>query len=151
MTKIKNWLREKLILFLGIEELLKIFDKHIDHNHEMFEELYTKIADVKEDTIKNTSVILNIGQEVSHLQNSISTLENTVKNVVSIGVDQHPQGSEQSWAVICIEGNYNVVKFVDLKGQPTKDILNFLKQFEVSRRVIDSPYYKMFDQELLKI
>lgn len=76
----------------------------------------------------------------------IDILHNTIRNVVSVGADvYHDRGSERSWAVICIEGNYNVVKFIDLHGADYREILNYLKRYEGSRMVVDAPRYLMFE------
>ncbi|MGM1044720.1 MAG: hypothetical protein ACQEXX_01100 [Bacillota bacterium] len=73
-------------------------------------------------------------------QTKIQSIHNTLSNVVSVGADVYPNRySNSSWAVVCIEGNYNVVKFIDLSNKDARDILNVLKSFEASRRVYDTP------------
>jgi hypothetical protein len=138
MNKLKNWLRFKLVEFLGIDRLTNILDKHIDNNDNTFREL--------------RYLIKNLNNDVSHFQESVNILHKTVENVVSIGVDADviPNDKSHSWAVVCIEGNYNVVKFVDLRGQYARDILHFLKQFESSRYVVDAPYKELICQDLFK-
>ena len=87
--------------------------------------MYAKVKDNKED---------------------IDILHNTIKSVVSVGADVYPNvhDRERSWAVICIEGNYNIVKFIDMHGEDYRYIMNFLKQFEGSRMVVDAPNPKYF-------
>ena len=53
-----------------------------------------------------------------------------------VDVDYH---SKNSWAVICIDGHPEYIKFVDLKGSEVRDIENFLRRFEKSNVVVDSP------------
>lgn len=77
----------------------------------------------------------------------INILHNTIRNVVSVGADVVPNviNGERSWAVVCIEGNYNIVKFIDLHGADYREILNYLKQYEGSRMVVDAPRFTYFE------
>ena len=59
--------------------------------------------------------------------------------LVDIGVDVGFHTEEHSWAVICIAGHPEYVKFLPLETRDARDVLRFLKQFEYSRQVIDSP------------
>ena len=59
--------------------------------------------------------------------------------LVDIGVDVGFHTEEHSWAVICIAGKQEYVKFLPLNSGDARDVLRFLKQFEYSRQVIDSP------------
>lgn len=79
-------------------------------------------------------------------QEQIDAINRTLQSVISVGadIDARPYEGSRSWAVVCIEGRCNVVKFIDLHGQDYRYILDFLKQFECSRRVIDAPYKEMF-------
>lgn len=56
----------------------------------------------------------------------------------------------RSWAVICVEGNINIVKFIDLDTKDARDVLDFLKHFEAGRHCIDVPYKEMFYDGLFK-
>lgn len=58
---------------------------------------------------------------------------------VDIGVDVGFHSEDHSWAVICIAGKQEYVKFLPLETRDARDVLRFLKQFEYSRQVIDSP------------
>lgn len=59
--------------------------------------------------------------------------------LVDIGVDVGFHTEEHSWAVICIAGKQEYVKFLPLETRDARDVLRFLKQFQYSRQVIDSP------------
>lgn len=59
--------------------------------------------------------------------------------LVDIGVDVGFHTEEHSWAVICIAGKQEYVKFLPLETRDARDVLRFLKQFEYSRQIIDSP------------
>ena len=60
-----------------------------------------------------------------------------VNKMLDVGVDVHMK-DEFSWAVICLQGRPEYVKFIPLTGYDAKNVLMFLRQFEGSNRVIDS-------------
>lgn len=79
------------------------------------------------------------------LENKIEMQRKTLKALdISVGVDVHQRTN--SWAVICIGGKQEYVKFIEIEN--TKDaqvVLKFIKQFERNRMVIDaSPSFKQF-------
>lgn len=77
---------------------------------------------------------------LSKQDNKISALHDTLSNVVSLGSDISPSGyRSSSWAVVCIEGKTNVVKFLDLNHKSGNEVLRILKSFEGSRHVNDTP------------
>jgi len=146
MAKLKNWIRSKLIEYLGINDLVNLFDKHIDNNDNAFRELTNTIYNL------NNSTRRELTNDISHFQESVNVLHNTVENVVHIGTDvtRHPSSVNKSWAVVCIEGKINIVKFVDLDRNNAREILDFLKHFEAGRHCIDTPYKEMFYDGLFK-
>ena len=72
--------------------------------------------------------------------------------LVDIGVDVGFHSEEHSWAVICIAGKQEYVKFLPLNSGDARDVLIFLKQFEYSRRIVDSPlaFKNILKNELLE-
>ncbi len=143
MNKLKQWLKSKLIQFLGINDLVDLLDNHIDTNDRAIKNIKNIMYSL------NNSTRIASEQDISHFQESVNVLHNTVENVVSIGTDVQPYG--RSWAVICIEGKINIVKFVDLGRKEAMDIHDFLKHFEAGRHCIDSPYNEIFYNGLFKI
>ena len=143
MNKLKQWLKSKLIQFLGINDLVDLLDNHIDTNDRAIKNIKNIMYSL------NNSTRIASEQDISHFQESVNVLHNTVKNVVSIGTDVQPYG--RSWAVICIEGKVNIVKFVDLSRKEAMDIHDFLKHFEAGRHCIDSPCNEIFYNGLFKI
>ena len=144
MKKFKNWLRVKLIRFLGIDTLINLFDKHIDKNDTSFCELRKLIYDLNHSTKKD------LKNDISHFQESVNTLHRTIENVVHIGTDVKFNEREHNWAVVCIEGKINIVKFIELDRNNAKDMLHILKQFEGGRHCIDTPYKEIFYDGLFK-
>lgn len=124
-NKIKNKIKEKLILFLGVDKLEKLLIEYQKHNDERFLSIGHKH--------KHHDRIINRHDEKIH------ALHDTLSSVVSIGSDIAYHSNGTSWAVVCIEGSYNVVKFIDLNGTDAREILNFLKHFEAGRYVHDAP------------
>lgn len=131
MEKIKA----RLTKWLGIDDL----------NNNLSEE----IRKLEEKVWSNNSSISSVGHVVSHNKASINTLHRTVENIVHIGTDIDYGTSNNSWAVICIEGKMNIVKFMDLSGRDAREVMSFLKQFEVGKHCIDSPN-RMFREEVFK-
>lgn len=138
MKKIKEWIRNKLIKFLGIDLLsteLKREIKWVDQN--LTDRINNEVKYLKND--------------INHLQDSVNTLHNTVENVVHIGTDvRRNEYDGHSWAVICIEGKMNLVKFVDLGRKDMMDVMQFLKRYEAGRHCVDVPYSQMFYDGLFK-
>lgn len=59
--------------------------------------------------------------------------------ICDIGTDVGFTNEEHSWAVICVAGKPEYVKFLPLNGEDTRRVIDFLKQFQYSRHIIDSP------------
>lgn len=62
-----------------------------------------------------------------------------LNQICDVGVDVGFRGEEHSWAVICIAGRPEYVKFMPLNHEDTRCVMDFLKQFQYSSHVIDSP------------
>lgn len=60
------------------------------------------------------------------------------QSITNVGVDV--DYNKHSWAVICIEGKSEYVKFVDLTGAEARDIKSFVNQFGKKKAVVDSPF-----------
>jgi len=143
MNKIKQWIRNKLILFLRIDKLSESFS-----THEIVTNIRLRDIDHKLESVGVDLKYLN--KNVSHFQNSVNVLHNTLESVVHIGTDVYRPDQGHSWAVVCIEGKMNIVKFVDLNRQDARYVFDFLKQFEAGRHCIDAPYKEMFYDGLFK-
>jgi hypothetical protein len=142
MNKIKKWVWTKLREFLCIDNIEKEFGKHEMKNEYEINSL--------RDQINTNYRILN--EDISHFQESVNILHKTVENVVHIGTDVDYNPNNHSWAVVCVEGKMNLVKFISLSDKrDAMDILNFLKQFEAGKHCIDTPAYaEFFHNELFK-
>ena len=65
-----------------------------------------------------------------------------MNSICDVGTDIGFRSNDHSWAVICIHGQKDYVKFVDMHQSDIRSIANFLKKFEYSNRVTDSPLSK---------
>jgi hypothetical protein len=145
----KNWLKKKLRKWLDIDtlnsELSNLKGEFSSHNKRNICDLHLLYDQI---SISHQS----LKEDISHFQQSVNTLHKTVENVVHIGTDvrNNINNREHSWAVICIEGKMNIVKFVELAREDGRYVLDFLKQFESGRHCIDAPCKEMFYDGLFK-
>ena len=86
------------------------------------------------------SLQLNTAEnELYNAKKEVEECRKLVTQLLDIGVDVGFHTEDHSWAVICIAGKHEYVKFLPLNYRDAKDVLHFLKQFEYSKHVIDSP------------
>ena len=131
--KLKGWIRTKLTQFLLIDEAYEHTLSEINRLDKAIERLHSETG--------------SLGNRINNVSKDCNIVKNTLRNVVSVGADIQRGNDNRSWAVVCIEGNYNVVKFYDLHGQDYRTMLDFLKQFEGSRMCIDAPRECMFEDD----
>lgn len=138
--KLKEWIRNKFVQFIMLDKVEEHLIEEIIRLDKNDNTLKSAIESIKSDLSKTNKTVSNNGED-------INILHNTIKSVVSVGADVYPNemNRDRSWAVICIEGNYNIVKFIDMHGTDYRYIMNFLKQFEGSRMVVDAPSPKYFE------
>lgn len=63
-----------------------------------------------------------------------------MNSMINVGTDVGFYSDDHSWAVVCIKGHPEYVKFIPLSHKDAHDVLEFLKHFRYSDRVIDSPF-----------
>ena len=68
-------------------------------------------------------------------------LQVTINDVCDVGVDTALYEPYHNWAVVCIHGKTEFVKFIPLKQGDVQTVAKFLKQFEYTenRLRVDSP------------
>ena len=135
----KEWLKTKLRKYLEIDNLESELHHHEKSNQWQINNLTTWINNTNRDLKK----------DISHFQDSVNTLHDTVENVVHIGTDVQ-RDDRHSWAVVCVEGKMNIVKFVDLNRKDARDIFEFLKHFEAGRHCVDVVPNKYFYEGMFK-
>lgn len=77
--------------------------------------------------------------QLGNSQKELEECRKLLTQFCEIGTDVGFLDNEHSWAVICIAGKPEYVKFMPLNNRDAHDVLNFLKQFQYSKHVIDSP------------
>ena len=142
--KISKWVREKMRKFLGISDFENKVIEYMKANNVEINNLYGRIND------NDHKLNQKLNFEIDGQDARIKVLHNTIENVVHIGTDVGVHQREHSWAIICIEGKMNIVKFVSLDRNDAMDTLRFLKQFEAGKHCIDTPYKQMFEDGLFK-
>ena len=128
--KIKNWLFKEEIKELT--ELKKNYDKYMS-SFEKAKALADEARDMHRKSYDLTS-------DCRKFMNSIC----------DVGTDVGFKSSDHSWAVICVHGKMDYVKFVDMNHRDVMEIASFLKKFEYSNRVTDSPLYKIHIEDMIK-
>lgn len=90
--------------------------------------------------------------QLGNSEKEIEECRKLLTQFVDTGVDVGFHSDDHSWAVICIAGKPEYVKFMPLNHRDAKGILDFLKQFQYSRQVIDSPFVfrEMIKNRILK-
>ena len=77
-------------------------------------------------------------------QCQISTKQNEemkkmYNQITDVAVDVGFHDLEHSWAVVCIAGRPEYVKFIPLSRADARTVMNFLRQFQYSQLIVDSP------------
>lgn len=117
--KLKNW------LFADEIQRINYIEKNIGESVHRFRMASVQLGDAE-------NQLHNAEKEVEECRRLITQL-------VDIGVDVGFHTEEHSWAVVCIAGKQEYVKFLPLETRDSRDVLRFLKQFGYSRQIIDSP------------
>lgn len=63
-----------------------------------------------------------------------------MNSMIDVGTDVGFYSDDHSWAVVCIKGHPEYVKFIPLSYKDAHEVLEFLKHFKYSDRVVDSPF-----------
>ena len=125
--KLKEKLRNKLKKWLFADEIQRInyIEKNIGESVHRFRMASVQLGDAE-------TQLHNAEKEVEECRKLLTQL-------VDIGGEGGFHSEDHSWAVICIEGHPEYVKFLPLNSGDARDVLRFLKQFEYSKRIVDSP------------
>ena len=80
---------------------------------------------------------MNASVHSDHALQEVDEMKLLYQSITNVGVDVD---NRYSWAVICIDGRPEYVKFVDLTGAEARDIKSFVNQFDKKKAVVDSPF-----------
>lgn len=125
--KLKEKLRNKLKKWLFADEIQRInyIEKNIGESVHRFRMASIQLGDAE--------------NQLHNAEKEVEECRRLITQFVDIGVDVGFHSEDHSWAVICIEGHPEYVKFLPLNSGDARDVLRFLKQFEYSKRIVDSP------------
>lgn len=141
--KLKNWLfKEELEDIKKIKDGLNVVTMNVDGIQATYDEClrrmeqgYIKIRDATD--LHDKSHIL------------LEDCRKFMNSICDVGTDVGFKSSDHSWAVICVHGKIDYVKFVDMSHRDVMEISRFLKNFEYSNRVTDSPIYKNIIEDMI--
>ena len=119
-NKLRHWLLDDELF--QMEEAKKLYDKaEISCNH----------ADIH---LKDAIT----AYEASH--KLVNDCQKMINSIVDVGTDVGFYSDDHSWAVVCIKGHPEYVKFIPLSHKSAREVLEFLKRFKYSDMVVDSPF-----------
>jgi hypothetical protein len=130
--KIKNWLFKEEI-------------NDIKETKAKYDELLKSVERARATTNKAQEM-----HDKSHIL--LEDCRKFMNSICDVGTDVGFRDTDHSWAIICVHGKMDYVKFVDMSQRDIRSIADFLKNFEYSNRIIDSPLYyrKAFEDLILK-
>lgn len=120
--KIKKWLFADEIKRI---ESLEDIHKKLDEWFNAADRMYSLSADAK--------------KNCENSQMELEECRKLLSQICDVGVDVGVREEEHSWAVVCIAGKSEYVKFIPLNRGDARQVIDFLKRFQYSKRVIDSP------------
>lgn len=112
-----RWLKEKIKQWL-VKEVLKEEIQKLNQA----QACYNRASCLCEESLENN-------REMQKMFNEIT----------DVAVDVNMGRNEHSWAVVCIAGKPEYVKFIPLSGADARTVIEFLKNFQYSKHIVDSP------------
>lgn len=98
-----------------------------------------RIKQLEKQIEESTSRLRLASNQLCNSEKEIEECRRLLTQFIDIGVDVGFRSDDHSWAVICIAGRPEYVKFMPLTNRDARGVLDFLKQFQYSRQIIDSP------------
>lgn len=79
-------------------------------------------------------------------------MQKMYNEITDVAVDVGFTNEEHSWAVICVAGKPEYVKFMPLSHADAKTLIDFLRRFKYSKHIIDSPlaFRDMLKHEIME-
>lgn len=74
---------------------------------------------------------------ITKLEKENKSLRKTLNDYLEVSIDVHQK--TPSWAVVCLKGKQECLKFYGADELTIKEIERFLRQFNRDNRVIDAP------------
>lgn len=140
---IKNWLFKEEIN--DIKKTIELYESIKDQCGKIknqCENVFGKF-DIATEKVCNAEALHKKSQDL------LSDCHKFMNSICDVGTDIGFRSDDHSWAVICIHGKMDYVKFVDMNQKDIQSIANFLKNFEYSNRVTDSPLNKRWIEDMI--
>lgn len=112
--------------------LLEILQPDIDALKNEINESTTELRFAKNncnEAVRQCQISIQQNKEMKKMYNQLT----------DVAVDVGFHDSEHSWAVVCIAGRPEYVKFIPLSRADARTVMNFLRQFQYSQLIVDSP------------
>lgn len=123
----------------------------------LFKEEINDIKETKEkydELLKTVDRAYRMTREAQEMHDKSHTLlsdcHKFMNSICDVGTDIGYTTSEHSWAVICVHGKMDYVKFVDMHQSDIRTIVEFLKNFKYSNRVTDSPLHRDYIEDMIR-
>lgn len=133
--KLKNKIRDKLRLWLLEDDLFQV-----EAAKKSYKDAIEKYKDAEE---RCKYANIQLSDAIATYKNSYKLVDDCHKmmnSMVDVGTDVGFYSDDHSWAVVCIKGHPEYVSFIPLSYRDARSVLEFLKRFRYSDRVIDSPF-----------
>lgn len=130
--KLKNWLFKK-----ELNDIKELQDKY----------------DALVRSAERANALANEAREMHYKSHGLlNDCHKLMNSICDVGTDIGFNTKDHSWAVICVHGKKDFVKFVDMHQSDVRTIVSFLKNFEYSNRVTDSPlgFQRWIDDEIIR-
>ncbi|AZU98881.1 hypothetical protein pW2_43 [Bacillus phage pW2] len=114
------WLKTKLRNWLGIQEAEAYFCREID------------------DLERKYNLLIDDNLKLENENRALRERNEFILKNFRIAVDHNPY-ENQSWAVVCVDGKPDYVKFVSLTNRETREVMEYLSRFDRGSRIWDSP------------
>jgi hypothetical protein len=111
----------------------------------LFKEEINKINNILYNQKELDMAVVEARDSYHACSNSLRTAQDMIGRCLDIGIDHGIKNP--SWAVVCIKGKPETVRFMRLEATTAREIYNFLKRFESANIVFDSPYSREIFQD----
>ncbi len=123
-------LKDKIRKWLFTDEIARLT---------FLEEKYREFNDWIKTADRMYSLSAEAKRNCEDSQRELDECRKLLNQICDVGVDVGFRGEEHSWAVVCIAGRPEYVKFIPLNRGDARQVMDFLKRFRYSKHVIDSP------------
>lgn len=138
-----NWIKKKLQLFLDIHMLYNKYDSLNKYCH-ILEEQFKELRQKNDRVIVSNENFLNQFNSIHTKSNQVLATSQNILDQFNLSADLSPYEHHRNWAIICIKGKPEYVKFIDLAHRDARELQMFIKRFEGTNRVIDTPHSELF-------